>query len=243
MLCRSVLTAVVLIGAGLVLTSCASEQSQSVGQKPTAEDDAFSAGAGRKPTPQTLFALAQILASQRRDAECAKILNQSIEMYPKFLPAYGELAELHLRHDRHHQAMQVLLNGMKVAPKDPRLVNNLGMCFILRKDPKSALPLFTRAAGLAPHDRRYRSNMAMALGLLGRYDESLSLYQQVVGEADAHHNVAVLCRTTGDTVRAGEEFALAEALASARGRLPATQPAASRPSQSQPATGPAAMRP
>jgi hypothetical protein len=52
--------------------------------------------------------------------------------------------------------------------------------------------------------------MATALGLLGRIDESLALFYQVLPPGDAHHNVAVLCRSIGNEERARVEFARAE---------------------------------
>jgi Flp pilus assembly protein TadD len=231
-----------LIGAGGLLPGCASKPADPPAAQPSATADPFDAGAKRPPTPQTLYSLAQILASQGRDAECASVLAQSIRQNPKFLPAYCDLAELHLRHGQVQQAMQTLLAALKVAPKDPRLVNNLGMCFILKKDPKAALPLFTRAAALAPAEPRYRANMAMALGLLGRYDESLAVYLQVVNECDAHHNVGVLCRTSGNESRASLQFARSAALASANNPPPAKRP--TLPSaQPSPALAPAASVP
>jgi Flp pilus assembly protein TadD len=239
-LCRIALVTVlgVLASCTALLTGCGADRSQPPTPVTGPANDPFTAGANRKPSAQTLYAMAQILATQGRDADCAKVLERCVQRYPSFLPAYAELAELHLRHGRVQQAMQLLLAGRKVAPNDARLVNNLGMCFILRHDPKSALAWFTRAAALVPTEGRYRGNMAMSLGLLGRYDESLALYRQVVSEADAHHNLGVLCRSTGDETRAGQEFALAKTLASVKTRFNVVRPATSQPA-SQPATAPA----
>jgi Flp pilus assembly protein TadD len=65
---------------------------------------------------------------------------------------------------------------------------------MLRNDYIKALNLFTQAAGLAPGNARYRSNMAVALGMMGRDQEALALYEQVLPKTDAQYNLAVLCR-------------------------------------------------
>jgi tetratricopeptide (TPR) repeat protein len=231
---------VVALGCAAVLLLGSHAAVAAVEDQARAADDAFTAGANRPATAHTLYALSQVLATQGRDDQCANVLGQCIKKYPKFLPAYVSLAELHLRNNRPPQAMQTLLAGLKIAPKDPRLINNLGMCFLLKHDPAAALPLFTRAVGLAPTEGRYRANMATALGLLGRYDESLALYQQVVSEGDAHYNVALLCRATGEQERAGREFARAAELAH-RPALPATRPATNVAPRA-PASAPAKAR-
>ena len=186
-----------LMAGAFGLTGCNREEPSFAAQQSAMTDDEFAAGANRAPTPQTMYATARILAAQGRDEQAASLLMRAIQKQPKFTPAYCDLAELHLRNGRTQQAMQVLTMGMKQTGDDARLVNNLGMCFILRRDPQAALRLFTRAAALKPNDGRYRANMAMALCLLGRCDESLALYQQVVSKTDAQYNVALLKARAG----------------------------------------------
>ena len=80
---------------------------------------------------------------------------------------------------------------------------------MLQQRYEASLEYFTRATAADPGDARSRANMATALGLLGRTDESLALFYQVMHPEDAHHNVAVLCRSIGDEERAELEFARA----------------------------------
>ena len=58
----------------------------------------------------------------------------------------------------------------------------------------------------------YRGNVAMAVGMQGRYDEALTLYKQVLTPADAHYNLGVLCEARGDVTRAFDEYARAKEL-------------------------------
>jgi Flp pilus assembly protein TadD len=191
---------------------CASQQPPAPPEQTRAEAD-FEAGAKRPPTAKTMFAMAQILATQGKDSDAQFVLKKIIAEHPEFLPAYCELAELQMRSRRVEDAVRILNSGLRLAPRDPVLINDLGMCQLMSGDCATALQTFTRACGLAPDEARYRANMAAALGLLGRYDEALSLYQDVMAPADAHYNLAVLCDARHDTLRADSEYKRAALLA------------------------------
>lgn len=171
----------------------------------TSDKDAassFEAGANRRPTARTLYAMTRILAGQGRDAECEFVLRRIMQHHPHFMPAYVRLAALQLRHGRIDAAMTSLTTGLRVSPRDPVLLNDLGMCWLQKSNYDKALDVFTRAAGVAPQEPRYRANMAVALGMMGRYDESLSLFSLVLPAVDAHHNLGVLCQARNDVDRA-----------------------------------------
>jgi tetratricopeptide (TPR) repeat protein len=152
----------------------------------------FQKQADRPPTSKTLFSMANILAAQGRDQECEFLLKRIIQENPRCLPAYNSLAELQMRQGRVNAAIETIEDGFRIDSDDPPLLNNLGVCWIVRGDYGEALEVFTRAAGIKPENARYRSNMAVALGLLARYEESLSLFKQILPEDQANHNLSVL---------------------------------------------------
>ena len=219
---------------GLTVSGCATPGRFDGLRSSQADADAdFQKGADRPPTPRALYAMAGILAGQGRDAECEPVLRRIVREHPRFLPAYCDLAELALRHRRADDAIETLSAGLRLAPRDPILLNNLGMCWILKREYGDALGVFTRAAGIMPQDARYRANMAVSLGMMGRYEESLSLYQQVVPTPDAHHNLGVIRRARGDlfaAIRArGQAEAPARGPADPRGTRPRGRDAGTRP--------------
>ncbi|MHC4982332.1 MAG: tetratricopeptide repeat protein [Planctomycetota bacterium] len=209
----TVLLVVGLLGLGLSIAGCDDQNKEKISysQQPDASSG-WLAGAESPPTPKTLHAMARIFASQGREAEASFVLNKVIEEHPKFLPTYVELAEIHMRARQVDPAIEVLTKGLKVAPDEPILLNNIGMCWLLNKQYDRALKMFSKASAAEPNDARYRANMAVALGLAGRYDEALAVYKQVLGAADAHFNLAVLCEARGDKARAEQEYALYEEL-------------------------------
>lgn len=144
------------------------------------------------PTPKTLLSMADILAAQGKDKECEFVLSTCVRQHPDFAPAYNSLAELQMRQGRTGQAENVLSGALRRWPTDPVLLNNLGMCFLIRRDYETSLGYFTRAAARAPESEKYRANMATSLGMLGRDPEALALLRQILPEEEAAHNAEVL---------------------------------------------------
>ena len=146
----------------------------------------------RPPTARTLYGMADILDAQGKHRESEMVLKRLIVEYPDFFPVYTTLAELLMRQGRTNEAIETIHRGLNINPRDPILLNNLGMCQVIRRDYEKALEQFTKSAGIMPENARYRANMAMALALLGRYDESLALYKQVLPKDKADHNISIL---------------------------------------------------
>ena len=155
----------------------------------------FETQANRPPTAKTLWAMADILATQGKDSECEFVLKRIIHEHPAFLPAYNSLAELRMRQGQTKAAIQILQDGLNIDPKAPVLLNNLGMCWMILQDNEAALDMFTTAAGIMPENRKYRANMAVVLGLMDRDEESLSLFKQVLPVDLANQNLAALQKT------------------------------------------------
>ncbi len=148
--------------------------------------------------------MAQILATQGKDAECEFVLRRCVQDYPQFTPASNSLAELEMRQGRIHEAVATLSAALKTRSRDPVLLNNLGMCLLLRKEYEPALARFTDAAGLVPENGKYRGNMAATLALLGRQEESQALLEQILPPDKARHNADVLRKAYENEARQTE---------------------------------------
>jgi serine/threonine-protein kinase len=141
--------------------------------------------------------MAKLLAAQGKDTECEFVLRRCMTQYPQYTPAYNQMAELQMRQGRVYEAVDTLSSALKLRPHDPVLLNNLGMCFLVRKEYSKSLDCFTEAAGRIPESRKYRANMATSLGLMGRYAESLALFQQVLPSDQAKQNAEILRKAHG----------------------------------------------
>jgi len=162
------------------------------------ERDPFEIGADRPPTAKTLYALGRILGGQGKDEQARYVLTRAIQEDRDFMPPYTDLAEIFLRNGRLDDAIKTLAVGLRLSPKDPILLNNRGMCLMVKGDHLEALVSFTKAHKVIPSNARYIGNMAVASGMLGRYQDAFESYSQVMSSKDAYYNVAILCEANGD---------------------------------------------
>lgn len=198
-----------LLAAAMLPAGCKTAETKELEAR---ADDYFESGSNRPPSAETLFSMARIAKAQGKDELQDYILRKTIQEHPRFLPAYNDLAELEIRLNRIDEAMAIIQAGLRRTAGDPVLTNNMGMCRLLKGEHEQALESFAAASKLDPDATRFRSNMALALGMLGRYEESLSLFLQIVPEWEAHYNLAVICEARKDRARAAEEFKAAEEL-------------------------------
>jgi Flp pilus assembly protein TadD len=187
-------THVSMICLGVLLCGCSGPEQYSFsdGSYVSPSDLAFETQSGKPPSAKTLYIMADILATQGKDKECEFVLRRCIQQYHQFTPSYNSLAELQLRQGRVNEATDVLSKALRIRPHDPVLQNNLGMCLLVSKEYEMALEHFTKAAALVPGSKKYRANIATALGLLGRHDESKALLQQVMPKDKAEYNSEIL---------------------------------------------------
>ncbi|WP_428940322.1 tetratricopeptide repeat protein [Fontivita pretiosa] len=185
----------------LLATGCASgNKSQATSKADTRDarrqqvEDEFDRGARRQPSARTLYAMARILVAKGRDRDAIYLLNRTVQQYPKFAPAYNEMAGIYLRSDRVNDAIEVLSMGLKHAPHDSVMRNNLGLCWLVKQEYARAAGEFKIAADAAPDNAVYRANHALALGMLGRSDEAAKVYDGVISDVSIEHNLSVLAR-------------------------------------------------
>lgn len=182
-----------LLAAGAVAGGCATganphDKSAAVSHHKKADD-------AQDPSPEILYGLSRALLSQGKDQEGAAMLSRLITECPEFAPPYSDLAELLMRYGKPDAAKQTLTKGLRVAPHDPVLLNNLGICLLMETDYAQALDCFTKASTADSPNPRYRANQALALGMLGRYDEASVLYKEILPESAAAHNLSVIRNT------------------------------------------------
>jgi len=179
---------------GLLLEGCSSpkqagfDEGKRFGQTP----DTFETQRDLPPSARTLYTMAEILAAQGKDRDCEFTLKRCIQQEPRFTPAHNKLAELLMRQGRVHEASGVLSQALRISDADPILLNNLGMCCLVQRHYEEAVEHFTKAAGRVPESAKFRANLATALALLGRHEESGALLQQVLPDEQAKHNAEIL---------------------------------------------------
>jgi Flp pilus assembly protein TadD len=93
---------------------------------------------------------------------------------------------------RHADAQRHYLTALKIAPDEPSILSNLGLSYALSKNLKSAEKTLRRAAAQRPSDPRVRQNLALVVGLQGRFAEAQSIARADLPPDEAAANVAYL---------------------------------------------------
>ncbi|WP_028346169.1 tetratricopeptide repeat protein [Bradyrhizobium murdochi] len=109
---------------------------------------------------------------------------------------------------RYEEARQYYASALKIVPDHPSVLSNLGLSYVLSKDLARAEETLRRAHNLAGTDPRVRANLALAVGLQGRFAEAEKIVKADLPPAEAAAHVAQLKRML---VRKDKENARAEA--------------------------------
>ena len=93
---------------------------------------------------------------------------------------------------RYEEARQYYASALKIVPDHPSVLSNLGLSYVLSKELPRAEDTLRRAHSQAPTDLRVRANLALAVGLQGRYAEAEKIVKADLPPAEAAANVAQL---------------------------------------------------
>jgi Flp pilus assembly protein TadD len=93
---------------------------------------------------------------------------------------------------RHDEAQRYYASALKIRPDDPSVLSNLGLSYALAKDLKNAEITLRHAATLAGADPKVRQNLALVVGLQGRFTEAENIARADLPSEQAAANVTYL---------------------------------------------------
>lgn len=93
---------------------------------------------------------------------------------------------------KHDEARRYYMTALKIVPEEPSVLSNLGMSYVLSKDLPNAESVLRRAYQRGASDPRVRQNLALVIGLQGRFDEAESIVKADLPADEAEANVAYL---------------------------------------------------
>jgi Flp pilus assembly protein TadD len=113
---------------------------------------------------------------------------------------------------RHDEARRYYDSALRIAPDEPSVLSNLGMSYVLTKELPKAEEVLRRAYASAGADSRIRQNLALVVGLQGRFSEAESIVKADLPADEAEANVAYLKQMLGrgGNARAGAGDVLAQ---------------------------------
>ncbi|WGS02898.1 tetratricopeptide repeat protein [Bradyrhizobium sp. ISRA443] len=93
---------------------------------------------------------------------------------------------------RHDEARRYYASALRIAPDEPSVLSNLGLSYMLTKELPKAEETLRRAYAGAHNDGRIRQNLALVVGLQGRFAEAESIAKADLPPGEAEANVAYL---------------------------------------------------
>ena len=92
---------------------------------------------------------------------------------------------------RHDDAQRYYGSALRIVPDEPSVLSNLGLSYALSKDLVRRRDTLRRAAAQSV-DPRVRQNLALVIGLQGRFAEAENIAQADLPSDEAAANVAYL---------------------------------------------------
>jgi Flp pilus assembly protein TadD len=93
---------------------------------------------------------------------------------------------------RHADAQRHYASALKIVPDEPSVLSNLGLSYLLTKDLKNAEVTLRRAVAQPNAGPKVRQNLALVVGLRGRFEEAEKIATADLPESEATANVAYL---------------------------------------------------
>ena len=93
---------------------------------------------------------------------------------------------------KHEEAQRYYASALKIAPEEPSVLSNLGLSYMLSRDLPNAEQTLRRAYANPRADARVRQNLALVVGLQGRFAEAETIAKGDLPADEAAANVAYL---------------------------------------------------
>ena len=93
---------------------------------------------------------------------------------------------------KHEEARRYYTSALRIVPEEPSVLSNLGLSYMLTKELPKAEETLRRAYAVSRADARIRQNLALVVGLQGRFAEAESIVKADLPADEATANVAYL---------------------------------------------------
>jgi Flp pilus assembly protein TadD len=165
---------------------------RAIGQRAQAAAVLAQASMRDPKNPALLGAYGRALADTGNYAQALEVLNRAhTPDQPDWhiLSVQGAVLD---QMGRHEEARRYYASALRLAPGEPSVLSNLGLSYALSKDLKQAEATLRRATAGGRIDPRVRQNLALVVGLQGRFAEAETIARADLPAEEAAANVAYL---------------------------------------------------
>lgn len=121
-----------------------------------------------------------------------------LQQDPGDVKALHRLGIVAARSGNYDQSDSYFEQAYSLAPDDPVLLCDFGYALSLQRRLEEAEFLLEKSVALNPSYTQARNNLALVVGLQGRFNESFAMFRQVGSAAQAHANLGFVHVQRGD---------------------------------------------
>ncbi len=148
------------------------------------------------------YSIGQAYENKRALRQAEEAYENALRADPHYVPALLGLARVYQQTGRPDAALELYRQLTELAPDNPSVWNDMGLCYKNLGDLVEAEHCLRKAISLDPMRDLYRNNLAYVLACMGYYDQAWHEFRRAVGPALAHYNLAVVAYELGDHVTA-----------------------------------------
>lgn len=126
--------------------------------------------------PEVSLAYGRALASDGRFAQALSVIDQAINPVAPDWDALSVRGAVLDQMGEHAMARQAYTQALLLAPQQPSLHANLGLSYAMTNELTQAENHLRQAVSLPGASTRVRQNLALVIGLQGRFDEARAIY-------------------------------------------------------------------
>jgi len=156
--------------------------------------------------PESQTTLGTFRQQRGRLIAAERSFREALRLDPEFFPAIGNLADVLRERDRDDLAEPVLEAGLERFPRNPWLLQSLGLLYARTDRTEEATTMLGRAAALDPNNPQFAYMYGVALGSVERVDEALGVLHEAhlrfPASTDILQALATFSRDQGDLDRA-----------------------------------------
>ncbi|MGE3226819.1 MAG: tetratricopeptide repeat protein [Parvibaculaceae bacterium] len=144
--------------------------------------------------PTLLAAYGRELAQSGQSDRAQPVLAQAIAAGSSDWKVYSAMGSVLDQQGQYGEARDYYQRALKIAPGNTAVMNNLGMSYALEGDLKQAEKTLREAANrpTSRSEPRLRQNLALVVGLQGRFDEARQIASADLPPAEVEANMAYL---------------------------------------------------
>jgi tetratricopeptide (TPR) repeat protein len=159
--------------------------------------------------------LGDLAAARNDDAKAIEEYQAAIARKPSLPNLHYSLGHVFWKDLKLKETRAEFEAELKINPRHPGALNELGDTYLLEHQAEKALPYLTQAVALEPHNPDFHRDMGTAYSELHDYEKSAAEYQLAISgdhDGSVHYKLARVYQALGQKDKAAHEFKLSTAM-------------------------------